>query len=75
MVYKSLNGLALDYLKSMFTDRSSTSTYSLRNCEGKRGALTIYTIHPRVEILGVNIPGELLYGTDRDARWKLEFNP
>ena len=35
MVYKSLNGMAPDYLKSMFTDRSSTSTYSLRNCEGK----------------------------------------
>ena len=34
MVYKSLNGLAPDYLKSMFTDRSVTSTYSLRNCEG-----------------------------------------
>ena len=32
LVYKSLNGLAPDYLKSMFTDRSSTS---LRNCEGK----------------------------------------
>ena len=35
MVYKSLNGLAPEYLKSMFTDRSSTTTYSLRNCEGK----------------------------------------
>ena len=35
MIYKSLNGLAPDYLKSMFTDRSATSTYSLRNCEGK----------------------------------------
>ena len=35
MVYKSLNGLAPDYLKSMFTDRSAISTYSLRNCEGK----------------------------------------
>ena len=35
MVYKSLNGLAPDYLKSMFTNRSATSTYSLRNCEGK----------------------------------------
>ena len=35
MVYKSLNGMAPDYLKSMFTDRSSTFTYSLRNCEGK----------------------------------------
>ena len=35
MVYKSLNGLTPDYLKSMFTDRSATSTYSLRNCEGK----------------------------------------
>jgi len=35
MVYKSLNGLAPDYLKSMFTDRSVISSYSLRNCEGK----------------------------------------
>ena len=35
MVYKSLNGLAPEYLKSMSTDRSSTTTYSLRNCEGK----------------------------------------
>ena len=35
MVYKSLNGLAPDYLKSMFTDRSAISTYSLSNCEGK----------------------------------------
>ncbi|RMX57039.1 hypothetical protein pdam_00006174 [Pocillopora damicornis] len=30
MVYKSPNGLALDYLKSMFTDRSAM------NCEGSR---------------------------------------
>ena len=35
MVYKSLSDLASDYLKSMFTDRSVTSTYSLRNREGK----------------------------------------
>ena len=35
MVYKSLSGLGPDYLKSMFTDWSSTSTFSLRNCEGK----------------------------------------
>ena len=34
-VYKSLNGLAPDYLKSMFTDRSAISPYSLSNCEGK----------------------------------------
>ena len=34
-IYKSLNGLTPDYLKSMFTDRSAISTYSLRNCEGK----------------------------------------
>ena len=32
MVYESLNGLANDYLKSMFTDRSATFSYSLRNC-------------------------------------------
>ena len=35
MVYKSLNGLAPDYLQSKFTDQSTISTYSLRNCEGK----------------------------------------
>ena len=35
MVYKSLNGLAPDYLNSMFTDRSALCNYSLTNCEGK----------------------------------------
>ena len=35
IVYKSLNGLALDYLKSMFTDRSAISAYSLWNSEVK----------------------------------------
>ena len=35
MVYKSLNGFAPDYLKSIFTDRNAASVYSLRNCEGK----------------------------------------
>ena len=34
MVYKSLNGLAPDYLKTIFTDRSAISTYFLRNCKG-----------------------------------------
>jgi len=34
-LYKSLNGVAPDYLKSMFTDRSAISTDSLSNCEGK----------------------------------------
>ena len=29
MVYKSLNGLAPHYLKSMFTNRSATSTFLL----------------------------------------------
>ena len=35
MVCKSLNGLAPDYPKSMFTDGRAISAYSLRNCEGK----------------------------------------
>ena len=35
MVYKSLNGLAPDYLKSMFTDQNAVFAYSLRNCEVK----------------------------------------
>ena len=34
-VFKSLNGLSPDYLKSVYTDRSVISTYSLRNCWGK----------------------------------------
>ena len=40
MVYKSLNGLAPSFLKSMFTDGSAISTYSLRNCEGKTSCFT-----------------------------------
>ncbi|RMX55516.1 hypothetical protein pdam_00022901, partial [Pocillopora damicornis] len=35
MVYKSLNDLTPDYLKSLFGDWSAISSYSLRNCEGK----------------------------------------
>ena len=35
MVHKSLHGLALGYLCSMFTDRSSITSYSLRDTEGK----------------------------------------
>ena len=35
MVHKSLHGLAPDYLCSMFTDRSSITSYSLGDTEGK----------------------------------------
>ena len=35
MAYKCLNGLAPDYLKSMFTDQSKISNYSFKNFEGK----------------------------------------
>ena len=42
MVFKSLNDLAPDDLKSMFTDRNAISTYSLRNCEGKLAVPMIY---------------------------------
>ena len=35
MVYKSLNGLAPNYLRSKFTYRSSVITYSLRDTNGK----------------------------------------
>ena len=35
IVYKSLNGLALEYLRSKFTHRSDISTYTLRDCEDK----------------------------------------
>ena len=35
MVYKSLNGLALDYLRTMFSSRSDTCAYSLRGSTGK----------------------------------------
>ena len=35
MVYKSLNDLAPDYLRTKFTNRSSVTTYSLRDTESK----------------------------------------
>ena len=35
MVYKSLNGLAPDYMHSMSVVRDSVNPYSLRNTEGK----------------------------------------
>ncbi len=35
MVYKSLNGLAPDYMHSMFVNRDSVNPYSLRNTENK----------------------------------------
>ena len=35
MVYKSINGLAPDYMRSLFTDRGSVSNYSLRDCDSK----------------------------------------
>ena len=35
MVHKSLHGLAPDYLCSMFKDRSSITSYSLKDTEGK----------------------------------------
>ena len=35
MVYKSINGLASEYLRSKFVDRSCVSDYSLRGTVGK----------------------------------------
>ena len=35
MVYKSLNGLAPDYLAEMFIDRSNITNYTLRDTSGK----------------------------------------
>ncbi len=35
MVYKSINGLAPEYLRSKFVDRSCVSGYSLRDTVGK----------------------------------------
>ena len=35
MVYKSLNGLALEYLRLKFTPISDILSYTLRDCEGK----------------------------------------
>ena len=34
-MYKSLNGLAPDYMRSMFTKREEVGSYSLRDTEGK----------------------------------------
>jgi len=39
MVYNSLNSIAPDNLKSMFTDQSAISTYSFRNCGSKLAVL------------------------------------
>ena len=35
MVYKSVNGLAPEYLRTKFTDRSVVSSYTIRDCEAK----------------------------------------
>ena len=35
MVNKTLNGLASDYMRSMFTDRGGVTSYSLRDTECK----------------------------------------
>ena len=35
MVYKSLNGLASDYLAEMFADRSNITNYTLRDTSGQ----------------------------------------
>ena len=35
MVYKSLNGLAPDYMRPIFVDRSSNTNYVLRDTVGK----------------------------------------
>ena len=35
MVYKSVNGLAPDYLSEMFVDRSNVTNYTLRDTSGK----------------------------------------
>jgi len=35
MVYKSLNGLAPEYLRSKFSNRCDISSYTLRDCMGK----------------------------------------
>ena len=35
MIHKSLNGLAPNYLRSTLTDRSSVTTDSLRDTNGK----------------------------------------
>ena len=48
MVYKSLNGLAPDYLRPMLIDRSSVTNYSLRDTEGK---LAVPKAKPRTNYL------------------------
>ena len=69
IVYKSLNGLALDYLKSMFTDRSAISTYSLRNCEGKLAVPL-----PRTNFLknSFNYNGAVMWNSSPTNLWKAQ---
>jgi len=62
MVFKSLHVLAPDYLKSMFTDRSAISIYSLRDCEGK---LTVPLL-PYINLLkknSVSFSGAVLWNS------------
>ena len=35
MIYKTLNGLAPNFMHSMFTDRASVTSYSLRDTKDK----------------------------------------
>ena len=43
MVYKSINGLALEYLSNLFTNRDSVYSYSLRDTESKLAILQPHT--------------------------------
>ena len=59
MVYKSLNGLVPDYLRTMFSNRSDMCTYSLR---GSTGKLTVPL--PRTNFLKTVLAIEMqCYGT------------
>ena len=58
MLYKSLDGLALDYLSSKCVDRSYVSDYSLRDTKGKPAIPLPHTIYMKNSF---SYSGELLW--------------
>ena len=60
MVYKSLNGLAPNYLRSKFTYHSSVTTYSLRDTNSK---LAIPLPHTNFTIDSFSYSGVVLWNS------------
>ena len=75
MIYKSLDGLAPDYLSSKFLDRSSVCNYSLRGTEGKLAVPMPHTNYMKNSfsysgaVLWNSLPIELRQANSLTAFW------